>query len=193
MGWRLASAALGPACLLALTGCEFEIPDQTLTLPSPPPAVVHDDWPGCLSVGAFRTVDGAEQPDFGRGSIPTGFLPVAAVRCTVGKTEATSGQGLERRATDAAELELLSTYLGKRSQTVRSPETLACPAMAWWPPWLFLFDAEDRWIRPQIPVDACGFPLDLWATDSGVPYDRLTFSDTTVCRSTGEEWNCEKV
>jgi hypothetical protein len=42
-------------------------------------------------------------------------------------------------------------------------------------------------------IPRCGFPLDLWATDSGVPYDRLTFSDTTVCRSTGEEWNCEKV
>lgn len=189
---RATATGLGAVITVLLTGCAIALPPTNLSLPHPPPAVIHESWPGCFALGAFATFDAADQPDLGRGSVPAEFTPVAAIRCTPGTTEATARLGWERRATDPTEITALTTYLRQRSQTVLSPDTLACPAVAWWPPWLFLLDADGRWIRPQIAVDACGFARDLWA-DGGVPYERLTFTDTAVCRSPADEWDCREI
>ena len=192
MGLRAAVIGVGAVITALLSGCTIELPATTVSLPRPAPAVIHEVWPGCVAHGAFDALYAADQPDLGQGSIPAGFAPVTVIRCAVGDTATPSRLGLERRAEDPAEVAALVTYLDLRSQTVLSPDTLACPAMAWFPPWLYLLDADGRWIRPQIPVDACGFARDLWA-DGGVPYERLSFTDTAVCRSPAETWDCREI
>jgi hypothetical protein len=85
---------------------------------------------------------------------------------------------LERRADDIA---ALLTYLARPSETSSHPDSQACPAMGWTPPWLFLRDADGRWIAPAIPHDVCGFPLDQF-TDAGPAYTRLRYTDRVVGR-----------
>ena len=103
MGRRLVSVVL-VAWALLLSGCTIELPPTNLSLPHPPPAAIHDAWPGCFALGAFATFDAADQPELGRGSVPAEFAPVTAIRCAAGDTEASSRLGLERRATDPTEI-----------------------------------------------------------------------------------------
>ena len=152
--------------VLLLSACGGAWSQQpTLEMDPPPPAEIHAAWPSCRELGAFSSRE-AEQPDFGRGSIPDDFSATSAVRCVFGETERTSGDGLERRATEPDELAALERYLSRPSETVAFPGRQACNAMGWYPPWLFLVDADGHWIRPQIPTDVCGFPLDLWSNAS---------------------------
>ena len=83
---------------------------------------------------------------------------------------------LERRATA---IEPLLSYLAQPSRRSIRPGGVACPAMAWAPPWLFLLDDSGTWMRAQLPTDPCGFALGLFS-DEGLPYERLDYSDRAV-------------
>ncbi len=197
-GRRTRLAALTAAILLPLAGA-CSTGGRTIDEPPAPPAEIHDDWPGCLALGAFkRYVD--PPPDLGAGSVPPSFRPEAAVLCAIqdgaGATPTPAATaGLERRATGASDLDALLSYLALPSQRVSSPDDLACPAMGWNPPWLFLLDGDGRWIQPQIPLDPCGFARNLFATDDhALPYGTMDFDDTVVCRSKADaDWNCRPV
>ncbi|HYI58063.1 MAG TPA: hypothetical protein VEX66_07845 [Microlunatus sp.] len=184
-------AALMLLAALTSTACS-DLGQRPLDAVSSPPAQIHQEWPGCFELGAFRS-HGDEQPDLGRGSIPADFLPVAAVRCSYGDSEETFTDGLERRATDPDELVTLVNYLGLPDLESSDPENQACPAMAWFPPWLYLVDGDGRWIRPQVPVDACGFARDLFTSDHRLPYDTMTYSDTVVCQTRAKGGPCRPV
>lgn len=168
----------GLCCCLALllSACA-----RTVTAPPSAPAQIHDHWPGCRALGAFRDPYGAYDLG-GRGAVPSGFVPVAAIACTVDSRLGASGQrvqaALERRATD---LDDLLTYLARPGRRSTRPARLTCPAMGWNPPWLFLVDDAGRWVFPALPVDPCGFPLGTFDTPPTLPYLSLEFSDTVVC------------
>ncbi len=158
----------------ALTGCA-----STDLVDAPPatPAAVHQRWTGCDALGAFPRI-----PDFGvdpdAGSIPAGFVPTRAVVCIV--QDAPGGDtskvaDVERRS-DA--IDPLLTYLARPSRISRDRD-LACPAMAVSRLWLFLLDADQRWISPQPPTDPCGFPLGTFETEPE-PYQTLPWTDTVV-------------
>jgi hypothetical protein len=170
---------------LSLSACTAASPSIPADQPALPPAQIHDDWPGCYALGAFGAAE-EQQPDFGQGSIPDDFTPVAAVRCAFGETEQRYRDGLERRATDPEQLDELMGYLDRPSQRAPVPDDQVCVSMAWFPPWLYLLDGDGRWLRPQVPVDACGFALDLFTSDHRLPYDTMTFTDTVVCQRSGK-------
>jgi len=163
------------ALLVVLTGCSGET-----DAPAPPPAAVHEHWAGCDTTSAFRDAWGPNQTP-GVGGIPNAFIPVTAVLCFVGERPgkkagaAPVAVDLERRAT---EIQPLLTYLARPSRMSHDPE-LACQAMAWSPPWLFLLDADGRWVHPQVPTDPCGFALDQF-TERELPWLSLPYTDTVV-------------
>lgn len=166
----LALAALG------LGGCA-----RTLEAAPAAPAAIHATWPGCPALGAFDDPQRNAGPP-GAGALPDGFVPREAVVCTVGERSTPEGAlvqvGLERRATD---LGSLLGYLARPSEVSSRPDELVCPAMAVLPVWLFLADAEGRWVTPALPTDACGFPLGTFGgTASGL--DQLRYRDTVVQR-----------
>lgn len=152
---------------------------RTLTAAPAAPAEVHSSWPGCDAVGAFDDpYQSAGPPD--PGSIPEGFVPTQAVLCGRGERTSAAGAvlqvGLERRAGDIAPL---LSYLARPSEVSSRPDDLVCPAMAVTPAWLFLTDADGRWVTPAIPTDACGFPFGTF-TPSGPALPELRYRDTVV-------------
>lgn len=144
-----------------------------------PPAVVHQKWPGCAALGAFRQRM-ADNPTPGAGSIPPGFVPTAAISCQSGERRQAGGDtlqvNLERRATAIGPL---IYYLSQPSRLPSYPEQQACPAMGWLRPWLFLTDRAGRWTTPALPTDACGYPLGFF-TARGPAYRSLRFHDTVI-------------
>jgi hypothetical protein len=102
--------------------------------------------------------------------------------CSVGVRTSAGGDAvqvhLEQRTDDIA---ALLAYLARPSQNSTRPDTQACVAMGWTPPYLFLRDPDGRWLAPAIPHDVCGFPLDQF-TDSGPLYTRLRYTDRVVGR-----------
>jgi hypothetical protein len=118
---------------------------------------VHPRWESC-------TADGP-RPSFGFGgatdagglpALDDSFTPVAAVLCRTAPLKRVGGGedmvAGEDRATDIAALvAALRLPDEKRSNG-------PCTADLVLPPWLALLDASGRWIRPGIPVDACGKP-----------------------------------
>lgn len=180
------TARLGTWALLAvltlLAGCSVPLPPQTVDGPKKPPATVHPAWPGCRALGAFAQLDIGDNDTPGSGSIPSGFTPAVAVSCEYrterGDHDPPYLTGLERRATD---IDGLVTYLHRRDQRSTRPNDLACRAMAWFRPWLFLQDRRGRWISPHIPTDPCGFPLDMFSEPRRLPWTTLTYADRVVC------------
>ena len=88
--------------------------------------------------------------------MPSGFAPVTVVLCQEGGTPDAAGDpvgGLERTSTEVGPL---LTYLDQPS---KRPSDGPCTADGWLAPWLFLLDADDRYVAPAIPVDGCGKPL----------------------------------
>ena len=49
----------------------------------------------------------------------------------------------------------------------------------WTAPWLFLLDADGRYVAPRIPVDGCGKPLG-WYRERGTAWGVLAYSDRVV-------------
>ena len=170
--------------VLTLGSCSAT-PKAVPAAPSPP-ARIHAQWTGCQSTGAFSAPDGTES-GIGSGpadvgSVPADFVATTALVCSVGVRTSAGGDAvqvhLEQRADEIA---ALLTYLARPSQNSTDPDSQACPAMAWARPYLFLRDADGRWLAPAIPHDVCGFPLDQF-TDAGPLYTRLRYTDRVVGR-----------
>lgn len=173
---RWSAAVLLVLGLTALAGC------ATKPAPVPPPAQVHPEWPGCDALGAFESFFPSNDTP-GMGRVPDDFRPVSAVWCEVGARPGADIQAdpvrldLERRATDVGPL---LDYLQRRGEVETGLRNVACPAMAWSPPWLFLLDADDQWVYPQIPTDVCGFPLRGEGTAEEAPWATLDYRDTVI-------------
>ena len=170
----LATTTLAAAVLAAaggLAGCA-----RTLDAAAPPtPAEVHPRWPGCAATGAFDDDrhDSGGRP--GRGSVPDGFRPVAAVVCALDRRTDGGGEVVRsERELRADDIAALLTYLARPSQVSSDPQDLVCPAMGVTPLWLFLVDAHGRWITPAAPTDPCGFALDTFR-EPGPAYEQLDF------------------
>lgn len=166
--------------LATCSGCSAAVSPPTIDAPPPPPAPVRQTWPGCLALGAFDDVAGDKAPD-GAGSIPDDFAPTAAIVCELTEPDDPDAGSVwtarERRADTIGDL---VEYRNLPSRISTVPDQLVCPAMAVSPSWLFLTDADGRWIYPQLPTDPCGFPLGLF-DDTPQPYDRIRFTDTVIC------------
>ena len=151
----------------------------TVDADPPAPAVLRPGWPGCSAVGAFDDSSRSVGPP-GSGSIPPDFQPRVAVLCAFADRTSSAGDPisvrLERRATA---IEPLLGYLAQPSRRSTWPDRLACPAMGWAPPWLFLLDDSGTWMSPQVPTDPCGFALGLFS-DEGPPFEGLDYSDHVV-------------
>jgi hypothetical protein len=97
------------------------------------------------------------------------FRPVAAIICRVGAAENTPGPPetivVESRATN---ISTLLAALGLPNQP--SYEGIACPADLEEEPFLALTDRRRRWVRPGMPVSACG----QFAPRSARPWTRST-------------------
>ena len=85
---------------------------------------------------------------------------------------------MERRATEIDDLIRYLNRPGRR--TIRAGEQ-PCAAINWHPPWLFLTAADGRWIAPQVPVDPCGLPLDMYSETGQLPWMIMAYSDRVVC------------
>lgn len=153
-----------------LAGCTASI----RVADEPPPARVMPAWNGCVATGAFDQLS-VEYDTSAMGSVPSDFIPVAAMLC---ERDDDSENQLERRATD---LTRLMAYLDQPSQVATNPRNLSCQAMAWFRPWLFLEDASGRWVYPEVPTDACGFGVGIFDRDgAGPPYEQLRYTDRVV-------------
>ena len=164
---------------LALGACSAPADDPYVPPPLAPrtPAPVSSGWPGCQAVGAF-TDPGGGVPPAPWGSVPNGFVPQRAVLCQTttrddpaGSSAGTRTVRLERTATDLAPL---LTYLARPDEP---PVDGACSADAWLPPWLFLVDAQGRYLRPAIPVDGCEKPLGWYEDRDRMPWLTLAYTD----------------
>lgn len=155
-------------------------PDGRRTRPAP--AAVHQTWPGCLDLDAFAVPIGGVYERPGTGSVPDGFEPVSAIICALvwgsGDADPPYQVGVERRAT---EIDDLISYLDRPGRRTVDPREQPCAAINWYPPWLFLTDADGRWIAPQVPVDPCGLPLDMYSEAGQLPWMIMAYSDRVVC------------
>ncbi|MEH0929378.1 hypothetical protein [Micromonospora sp. CPCC 205558] len=157
----LAVALLG----MALSGC-----GGTESGPGgadePAPAQIVDGWTSCAK-DAPRAGDmmvphpqtsspAGKEPTAGR--IDPTFTPVAAVICGRATRPGRQG-GHEQVATERRTEEIgpLLTALRLPSEQAGGKK-VACTLDMVVPPWLALLDDRGRWLRPQLPTDACGKP-----------------------------------
>ncbi|MEU8255469.1 hypothetical protein AB0C06_14545 [Micromonospora inaquosa] len=158
----LAVALLG----MALSGC-----GGTESGPGgadePALAQIVDGWTSCAKdapragemIMAPRTQTSppaGKEPTTGR--IDPTFTPVAAVLCGRATRPGRQG-GHEQIATErrTEEIAPLLTALGLPSERAGG-KNVACTLDMVIPPWLALLDDRGRWLRPQLPTDACGKP-----------------------------------
>ncbi|GAA4608761.1 hypothetical protein BJY16_007001 [Actinoplanes octamycinicus] len=154
MNKRLTAAAIVLA--LGVGGCADAGGEGTTDAGNPagPPSgapQVHERWTSCATAGA---TDGFDATDLSR--LDDSFTPAAAVVCLTSPRERFGGGhdlvATEARATDLTEL-LAALRLPDEPRT-DLPCTLEMPFV----PWLALLDEHGRWVRPGVPVDACGKP-----------------------------------
>ena len=152
-------ATLAIAALLALLagGCARAAPGPAVAGPAParsgPAApVVHDRWDACdRTTSEFDAQDALTLPRLGDG-----FAPVAAVVCRIDIRERPGG-GNEMIAVEARAGDLTAVLAALRLPDEPATDqacTMDLPAV----PWLALLDRDGRWIRPGVPIDACGKP-----------------------------------
>jgi hypothetical protein len=142
------------ALVLALAGCA-----GTVDAVPASSATINEQWRGCKALR--HTDQWFEQLELdGQGSVPTGFRPTLAVRCVDQEAGRPDGSvawmTVEQRASNR--LQPLLDALALPSQHPGKFEQVTCTADAWLPPWLFLMDAEGRWIYPEIPRNVCEKP-----------------------------------
>jgi hypothetical protein len=111
---------------------------------------VNPTWDSCPTTRAA--------PDAG-GDLPRlgdDFTPVAVTICATGPRAAVAGGedlvATEQRSDDVAAL-VAALRLPDEERTSGAC-TLDLPIV----PWFALHDAQGRWVRPGVPVDACGKP-----------------------------------
>lgn len=181
---RRIAVAISIALVVVVSGCIVSFVNPDFAAPAPPPAKLQPAWPGCGQLAFTDDVTASSNhltPVADGGAIPEDFVPQLAVLCAVQDRTNEAGDvvgtvGMERGST---ELSPLLTYLSLPSRRALRPDNVSCPAIAIAHPWLVLVDALGRWMAPKIPVDPCGFPLDVFA-DGGTAYDNLPYIDTVV-------------
>ncbi|MEU7846634.1 hypothetical protein AB0B69_04425 [Micromonospora parva] len=157
----LAVALLG----MALSGCggTENGPGEAA---EPAPAQIVDKWTSCAkdAPGAGRTITvpgtqtsppASKEPTAGR--IDPTFTPVAAVICGRQTWPGRRG-GQQQVATERRAEEIAPLLAALRLPSEPNGGKVACTLDMVVPPWLALLDDRGRWLRPQIPTDACGKP-----------------------------------
>jgi hypothetical protein len=144
--------------LIILAGCAGPArPPGRLAAPSAPVPVP----PTCPSPPASAV---PFDPTFGNagpgGTVPAGFAPVAALRCSIVGHARTPGAPGGRPVTVIEER--TSTGLDGLLDVLRLPWATAgspvCPASLVAAPYVVLVGADGRAIRPALPRDGCGQP-----------------------------------
>ncbi|KUL31005.1 hypothetical protein ADL15_23985 [Actinoplanes awajinensis subsp. mycoplanecinus] len=110
---------------------------------------VHSQWVSC-AVGPGNRQDGQDALTLPR--LTDSFPAVSAVICDFRPTRGTKLTPTEKRTTDVTAL-LTALRLPDEAATAQ-----ACTQELPFVPWLILMDAQNRWIRPGVPVDSCGKP-----------------------------------
>jgi hypothetical protein len=169
-----AGPAPGPASGSAPGPSSGAVPGPQRGGPAAP--VVHDRWESCDEAAPVPADGGfgVSQEALTLPLLGGDFGPVAAVVCRAGPRERPGG-GTEIVAEEvrAADLTALLPALRLPDEAATAEAcTQELPAV----PWLALLDGAGRWIRPGIPVDACGKPR----PEFRAAFDRLA---TTPVRS----------
>lgn len=195
--WRTAAAVVAAALgSMSSAACGMlDPPGKPVDLPAPPPATVHDSWPGCLKIGAFAGF-ATPPPDLGSGSVPADFATRAVIVCAAVEDASPSPDqrvpetGYERRGTNPTDIQAVIDYLALPSQKLDDWGNTACDARAEILPWLFLLDSHGRWVQPALPKDWCG--RSRAPTSGPMPYVAMRSADIPVCRVdvTSEQWRC---
>jgi hypothetical protein len=163
---RVAAVAVAAAMMTA-AGCTGPgaAPEAT-----PPTADISASGPDCLAdevltgMGvAAPTTPTRRRPAPSSGSVPVGFTAVQVVEC---RPLLPGGAPPTRGALSSVVLEVVLTgdltpLLAALSRPSDAPiADGACPAMFQLKPQIYLVDAAGRAVRPQWPLDRCGFLQD---------------------------------
>ncbi|GIF09125.1 hypothetical protein [Actinoplanes siamensis] len=161
---RVRGTAAATALLAVLAGgCARADSDIVGLAPAPVrsgPATpaIHDRWESCDS-----TAYGSAQNRINDGQdaltlplLDDGFQPVSAIICGASIRERPGG-GTELVA-EEARADDLTTVLSTLRLSDEGPTAGVCTMEMPAVPWLALLDDDGRWIRPGVPVDACGKP-----------------------------------
>ncbi|WP_436534063.1 hypothetical protein [Actinoplanes sp. HUAS TT8] len=128
--------------VLALAGCG----GGTATA-SPAPSA-HDRWESC-----DRAMTGNAAPTRLDDTFPATAAIVCPHRTFYNRpTPSVQPAGPGLRATAITDL------VAALRLPDEPPTKGACTMVMIDPPWIALLDAQDRWIHPGVPVDACGHP-----------------------------------
>lgn len=84
-----------------------------------------------------------------------GFAPTAAVFCGAG-VESRADGGKDSVATESRADDVAALVAALRLPD-QPPTDVGCIAMLPTAPWFVLLDNQDRWVRPGVPTDGCGF------------------------------------
>lgn len=171
MEMRGAVSAVAAAVVIAVLGA-CAGPEEVR--PAPPGAAqIAVGGPDCLADEVLAALplagpasERSKRPAPEAGTVPPGFDAVQVVECRApGLTLSTpsTSTATAAPATPIAVVEVVLTgdlgpllvALARPSDPV--PRDLACPAMFEFQPQIYLEDARGRAVRPQWPVDACGF------------------------------------
>jgi hypothetical protein len=142
---RLVASRIGLSLAL-VAGCGAATPAG--------PPEVHPSWESCAAVTPPGFIDASDALQLPR--LTDDFTPVTGILCLTEHRERPGGGtdliGLEKRATDLTALLPALRLPDKRRTTGTCTDELP------FVPWLALLDADGRWLRPGVPVDACGKP-----------------------------------
>jgi hypothetical protein len=143
---RAGAVAFG---LVLLASCARTAPS---TAPRGGPDV-HERWTSCTTEVPTPSADGGVDA-IAMPRLGSGFAPVSVVVCAQGPRQRPDG-GTDLVATegraDAIAALLAALRLPDEPHT-NGPCTDDLPTV----PWFALLDAQERWIRPGLPVDSCG-------------------------------------
>ena len=195
MAGRAAILMVGLAVTVAGCASTASVGDGTArSQRSSGPLTVHSHWESCAAATAAEDVDLGAQEALSLPRLDEGFQPVAAVVCRVGPQQRPSGGSdlvaVEERAHDVAAL-VVALRLPDEKPT-EGACTLELPAV----PWLALLNAQGRWVRPGVPVDACYKPRsEFRAAYEQLPAKRVTTrvlreieSDKAVASGCSQKW-----
>ena len=171
MGMRGVVPAVAVAVLTVLLGACAGPPEVR---PAPPgAAAVVDGAPDCLADEVLVALtlaepsgDDVKRPAPEVGSVPPGFDAVRVVECRAPEMILSMPPTSTVAATPAAPVVVVEVVLigdlrpllvALARQTDPISKDLACPAMFEFKPQIDLVDGQGRTVRPQWPVDACGF------------------------------------
>ncbi|GIF22474.1 hypothetical protein BJ973_002799 [Actinoplanes tereljensis] len=113
--------------------------------------VVQPRWESCAAVTPEEGTEGLALP-----KLDDSFVPVSAVICrTVPVRRPSGGEDMVAAEDKAGDIAGLLATLRLPDE---KPTNGACTADLVLVPYLVLLDADGRWIRPGVPVDACRKP-----------------------------------